>query len=108
MKLANSVILTERERATVEHILSGFAHRIGPVKVFGSRATGEARPASDLDLLVYSPFSERDLYDLMDAFEESDLPIFVDIVAADRIDREFRQAIERQAIELLVGSADVA
>ena len=107
MKLPNSVMLTDRERATVEHILNSFAHRIGQVKVFGSRATGRARPASDLDLIVYPPFSDRARYELMDAFEESDLPIFVDILAADQLDPDFRQAIERHAVPLFEES-DVA
>lgn len=108
MKLTSSVTLTERERATLERILGSFTGRIGQVKVFGSRATGKARPASDLDLIVYPPFNDRDRFDLMNAFEESDLPICVDILAADQLDPAFRQAVESHALPLFVEDADVA
>jgi predicted nucleotidyltransferase len=71
-----------------------------PVAVFGSRATGRARPYSDLDLLVLKPvrltWAQRAR--LRDAFEFSDLPFRVDIVeegelsaaVADRVRKERR------------------
>ena len=54
------------------------------VWVFGSRATGRARPFSDLDLLITEPpsLSWRERADLRDAFEASDLPFRVDVVEA--------------------------
>lgn len=52
------------------------------VWVFGSRATGRARPFSDLDLLLTEPsqldWSQRAA--LRDGFEASDLPFCVDVV----------------------------
>lgn len=96
-----SIQLSERERITVERIIRGFAGRIGQVKVFGSRVTGKARPASDLDLVVFPPIGQRELYDLMDAFEESDLPITVDVLVWDQIDSErVREEIVRHAVPL--------
>ncbi len=69
-------------RAIVDRVIPG-AH----VCVFGSRATGRARPFSDLDLLVTLPasliWSER--ADLRDAFEASDLPFRVDVVEASAL-----------------------
>jgi uncharacterized protein len=54
------------------------------VAVFGSRATGRARPFSDLDLLLLEPprlnWAQR--ADLRDAFEASSLPFKVDLVEA--------------------------
>lgn len=106
MPISPAVTLTDRERATVEQIIRGIAGRIGEVKVFGSRATGRARPSSDLDLVVYPPIAQRELYDLMDAFEESDLPIFVDVVPWDRITSEaLRDQIRRYAVPLFVDEA---
>jgi predicted nucleotidyltransferase len=55
--------------------------------VFGSRATGQARPFSDLDLLIDAPqaLDWRARADLADAFEASDLPFRVDVVEASRL-----------------------
>ncbi len=50
--------------------------------VFGSRATGRARPFSDLDILLVAPqrLSRVQRTDLVDAFEASNLPFMVDVV----------------------------
>lgn len=81
---APTVALTDDQRGTVRDILC----RLLPgaqVWIFGSRATGHARPFSDLDLLVSAPrqlsWSQRAA--LRDAFEASDLPFRVDLVEAD-------------------------
>ena len=68
------------------------------VYAFGSRATGRARPFSDLDLLVVQPqaLSLAERVALRNAFERSTLPFRVDIVdaagltgpTADRLARE--------------------
>ncbi len=52
------------------------------VWVFGSRATGHARPYSDLDILISQPrqLDWRSRADLADAFEASALPFRVDVV----------------------------
>ncbi len=55
--------------------------------VFGSRATGRARPYSDLDILISSPtpLDWRARADLQDAFEASNLPFRVDVVEEARL-----------------------
>ncbi|NUM88384.1 MAG: nucleotidyltransferase domain-containing protein [Bdellovibrionales bacterium] len=52
------------------------------VSVFGSRATGKHRQYSDLDLWIESDpeLTSRELQDLRERLEESDLPITVDVV----------------------------
>ena len=52
------------------------------VRAFGSRVRGQPRPFSDLDLAICGdvPLDDATLVDLRDAFEESDLPIVVDVV----------------------------
>lgn len=94
MKSGSTVQLSQRERATITQILARARPRIGIVKVFGSRATGTARPCSDLDLVVFPPAPASELDSLREAFEESDLPIAVDVLAWDDIDHQpLREAI---------------
>jgi len=61
--------------------------------VFGSRATGDARPYSDLDIaLAGDPLPLVELGELQADLEESDLPIRVDVVnlatAGERLRRQ--------------------
>ena len=62
------------------------------VRAFGSRAQGSAKPASDLDLMIFpqSPLDARRHALLADAFAESDLPFKVDVVDASSVDPSFR------------------
>jgi uncharacterized protein len=82
-RAGSQVALTQAEIRIVRGILD----RVIPgadIRVFGSRATGLARPFSDLDLLVLHPahLSWQQLADLRDEFEASDLPFRVDVVEA--------------------------
>lgn len=76
-------MLTPAECATVCAVI---ARVLGDAEVwvFGSRATGRARPFSDLDLLLTRPhtLSWAQRADLHDAFEASALPFRVDVVEA--------------------------
>ena len=68
--------------------IHGILNRViphGQVRVFGSRATGRARPFSDLDLLVTQPqrLSWTQRAELRELFEASELPFRVDVVEAD-------------------------
>ena len=105
MKLNQTISLSDRQAQIVSEILSARQGRIGEVKVYGSRATGRARPGSDLDLVIFPPVAERDLTDLWVAFEESDLPIRVDIVAWDQIaSPRLREEIDRHDVPLFESS----
>ena len=72
------------------------------VRAFGSRATWTAWEYSDLDLAVVSP--EPLAWDthsrLREAFEESDLPIRVDVVDWSTLTDGFRQAIKGDCVVL--------
>jgi type I restriction enzyme S subunit len=52
------------------------------VRAFGSRVRGNAKPYSDLDLVIMTdqPLSFARMAALNEAFDESDLPIRVDVV----------------------------
>ena len=72
------------------------------VWVFGSRATGHARPFSDLDLLVTQPpsLSWAQRAALRDGFEASDLPFRVDVVEADSLAPGFASRVEAERVPL--------
>ena len=87
---AQAIALTTAQKAEVcqilHTVLAKHTASEPPLQawVFGSRATGRARPFSDLDLLITEPpsLSWRERADLRDAFEASDLPFRVDVVEA--------------------------
>ena len=70
------------------------------VLVFGSRATGNAKEYSDLDLVIMGeePLSLREVSVLEEALSESDLPFKVDIVEWARIDEGFRRIIRGHGV----------
>ena len=67
------------------------------VRAFGSRATWTAKDYSDLDLAVVGkgPLDWKSLGRLKEAFEESDLPMRVDVLDWYSISDSFRKVIEQ-------------
>ena len=82
--------------ATVKTILAQHVPEC-EVWVFGSRATWTAKDSSDLDLAVVGegPLDWRTLGRLKESFEESDLPMRVDVLDWYGISESFREVIER-------------
>ncbi len=95
-----TIDLRQRDLEIVQHILA--AHLPGrPVFVFGSRTTGRAGRASDLDLAVGgADLTIREHALLDEAFEESDLPMCVDVVPLAQAKGVFRRRIEKEWIPL--------
>ena len=77
------------------------------VLAFGSRARGQAKPYSDLDLAVLGddPLGLHKVAELKEAFEESDLPFKVDVVEWAQTDSRFRDVIQRDAVRVQAASA---
>jgi predicted nucleotidyltransferase len=77
-----------------------------PVYVFGSRANGKARRRSDLDLAIGGdpPLTLHQRAMLTNDFDESDLPIEVDVVDLGTVSPDFHQRIQRHWIALTSGS----
>lgn len=65
------------------------------VRMFGSRARGQAKPYSDLDLVIMgdTPVPLSTLGQLKDAFASSDLPWRVDVVDWATTSPEFKSHI---------------
>lgn len=90
--------LTAAEQATVTRILQATVPQ-AQVWAFGSRARGEARPYSDLDLLIDQgrPLSLREQAALAQAFDASDLPFRVDVVDATTLDPAMHARVRTEA-----------
>ena len=93
--LRQPVLLLAREH--VQAVQTILAQQVPQAKVFafGSRVSGNPRKYSDLDLAISLPeaIGLRKLRELKDAFEDSALPICVDIVDWSRADSAFRAAV---------------
>ena len=69
--------------------------------VYGSRANGTARPQSDLDMVVFTaPQQDDQVFELREAFEESDLPFRVDLFAWNAVPENFRKQITANHVPL--------
>ena len=81
MGIATAIDITPDNLETVESILRDHLPNI-EVRAFGSRVSWTARDHSNLDLIAVGPerFDNRKLADVKEAFEESALPIRVDVL----------------------------
>ena len=91
--------LIERERDRI--VLAAAKFGAQAIRVFGSRARGEAAPDSDVDLLVEME-QGRSLLDLIGLQQELQLllGVDVDVLTAASLSPYIRDAIEREAVPL--------
>ena len=95
------VVLSQEQlhdvRQIIEHVTPG-----ANVWIFGSRATGKARPFSDLDLLFTEPskltWAQRAA--LRDGFEASRLPFRVDVVESAGLSGVVAARIKAERVSL--------
>ena len=68
------------------------------IRAFGSRVKWTAKDYSDLDLAIVGsePLSRRQLRQLKEAFEESNLPIRIDVVDWQSLSDGFKKVIEAE------------
>lgn len=96
--------LNPKHFETVQHILA--KHVPGyEVRAFGSRVKWTAKDYSDLDLAIVGskPLTLRQTGQLAEAFEESNLPIRVDVLDWHTISEEFKKIITEE-YEVIQGS----
>lgn len=76
--------------------------RVDKVVIFGSRATGDFRPGSDIDLAVYGcDFNFDDLLEIKVGLSDLQLPYFIDVVRYDKLKNdELKARIEEDGIPL--------
>ena len=94
--MTNPIDLNPNYLATVRRILAEHVPAC-EVRAYGSRATWTAKDYSDLDLAVVGGESldRITLGRLKEAFEESDLPMRVDVLDWHSISESFRHEIKR-------------
>ena len=92
--------LKERHRKAVIDIIAGNA-RVERAVLFGSRATGTFRPASDVDVALFGDgLSMSDQVNLAAAIEELTIPQRVQLLLYGAVDSaDLRKHIETQGIE---------
>lgn len=75
-------------------------HPHARLALFGSRARGDARRASDIDLALVSlePLPAAEMAALREALEESRVPWRIDLVDYASAPAELRAAIDRESI----------
>lgn len=102
--LGTALRLTPAQRAEVQAILRRHLPHV-QAWVFGSRATGRARPFSDLDILLTQPASLT--WDqrarLRAEFEASELPFTVDLLEAQQLKGEFAERVKAEMQSLTDG-----
>lgn len=90
--------IPEKDLTRVLEILRKFVPS-ATVFAYGSRVSGDAHDASDLDLAIRSetgePLPIGVMSEIRDAFSDSNIPIIVDIRDWYRIPESFREEIER-------------
>ena len=85
----------------IQEVLSKY-NLIQYAYVFGSRVNFSARKYSDVDLLIKAP-EEIDctvLLGIKEIFEESDLPLIIDLVDWHSLTEEFQNEFMRKAVKL--------
>jgi len=89
------IAITDKEKIIIETIISEYAPDFD-VLVFGSRYSHTQKNHSDIDLAfigqIKMDFKTR--VRLENAFEESDLPYFVDVVDYLSVSGDFRKIID--------------
>ena len=104
---AGAVDLKPHDLAEVVRLLQWLVPEFA-VWAFGSRVKWTAKSYSDLDLAIITdvPLPLARLAELKEAFDESSLPMRVDLVDWARTSESFRRIIQEQKIEIKPAATD--
>ena len=106
MDVDQALDITASERGTVLALLE--RHLPGTTAwAYGSRAKRTSTPRSDLDVVVFSTQEQRrQVGDLREAFEESNLPFRVDLFVWDEVPESFKAHIEAQHVAIGISTEE--
>lgn len=98
--------LSARSLDILRACLAPHADRIEEVALFGSRATGRFRPASDVDLVLRGPkLTFEDIARIAQDLADSYLPVRADVLAEHLVDSpQLRDHINRVRLPLFTGA----
>ncbi len=98
--MSDAIDVTTSQRKTILELLKRYLPGT-VVWAYGSRVKWTARLGSDLDMVVFSSRDQkRQVSDLQEAFEESNLPFQVDLFVWDEVPEEFHANIEAEHVVL--------
>jgi len=81
----NALTLRDQDLAVLRRTFRRFSF-VREVRLFGSRATGHARRASDIDLAISAPDATADQWlELTDAIDEAPIIYEFDVVRTERV-----------------------
>jgi uncharacterized protein len=94
MQAMPEIALTPDQQAWVQQAVQSIVPG-AQILVFGSRATGKARPFSDLDLLLSlpEPLTWQQRCMLADTFDNGPLPFRVDVVETSNLAAHMRSRV---------------
>ena len=89
--------LTENSYEKIKEIVN--TYKDYSFKVFGSRARGDNKPNSDIDIAVEGEISTEKQKEIMNCFDSLDIPYMIDIVfICDLEKEELLESIKRDGV----------
>lgn len=69
-------------------------------KLFGSRARGDYKKTSDIDIAIFENINKKDEYRIRDDFDKLDIIYKIDLVfITDKIEKEFLESIKKDGVD---------
>jgi len=87
--------IEEKHRQIIHQILSKYPYKF---YAYGSRAKGQAKEYSDLDLCYQEKIPWKTISNIWGDLEESDLPFKVDFVYWEWMSPEFQESIKNDLV----------
>lgn len=95
--MTNKITLDEDDKKLLLEILSRYPYYF---YVYGSRVKGCSKRYSDIDICYFDDIPRDKVYEIIEALEESNITIKVDLVAISDLSKEFFKMIEKDLVEL--------
>ena len=69
-------------------------------KLFGSRARGDYKKTSDIDIAIFKDVDRKDEYRIRDEFDKLDIIYKIDLVfVTDKTEKEFLNSIKKDGVD---------